>query len=157
MADRLFNDWEKERKGLFKTVKVRMEETPDLLEVWDKWQNAKEEQLAYEAEVMKELGKRPRFPLAEIEDFLKPEEQVEVIIPKETDEMNQSEQELDEPADDGDEKNQVNLPPANDIMDRLLQAAAILKDVPGFKKQAAELSARSLSRQIVLCQCSFRV
>ena len=147
LADRLFNDWEKERKGLFKTVKVRMEETPDLLEVWDKWQNAKEEQLAYEAEVMKELGKRPRFPLAEIEDFLKPEEQVEVIIPKETNEMNQSEQELDEPAVDGDEKNQVNLPPANDIMDRLLQAAAILKDVPGFKKQAAELSARSLSFQ----------
>ena len=89
LADRLFGEWERERADLYRPVEETLGNVQELTDAWVKWRTAEQEHFAYEALVKTEMSKRPRFPMAEIEDFIKPSVQVEVIIPKETEESNQ--------------------------------------------------------------------
>ncbi|WP_455675321.1 dynamin family protein [Pradoshia sp.] len=148
LADRLFGEWEQERESLYIPLAGKFKNMPNVSGVWERWQAAEKEQLAYEAKVKVELSKRPRFPLAEIEALIKPEEQVEVIIPKERENTgHEPESASQEVVDEPSLKNDAAVPPAKVIMSHLMKASQILDSVPGFQKQARELSARSLSFQ----------
>ena len=147
LAERIFEEWERERGILFKPVESKIEKNPDLSEAWEKWKTAQKEQLAYEASVKKETSKRPRYPFNELEAFIKPDEELEVIIPKEAENLNQPEPISKEAIEEPTEKNDPGIPPAEVIMSRLIKASKILGEVPGFQKQARELSARSESFQ----------
>ena len=148
LAEKLIEQWEIERESLYEPLAGKLENRPQLSDAWYRWQAVEKEQLAYEAQVKKEMSKRPRFQLAEIEALIKPEEQVEVIIPKETENpLQQTEVSLKEMAAEPTGKNNEAIPPAEVIMSQLIQASKILDGVPGFQKQARELSVRSLSFQ----------
>ena len=147
LAERIFEEWERERGMLFKPVENKIEENHNLSEVWGKWKTAQKEQLAYEASVKKEASKRPRFPFNELEAFIKPDEELDVIIPKEAENLNQPEPNSKETIEDQAEKSESGIPAADVIMSRLIKASKVLGEVPGFQKQAREFSARSESFQ----------